>query len=204
MRLYEALIGLTSGTEGKIWCTDGSLIRPEFFKNSGREAYGYALDNKRLVRITRSSGMPWTPSMDSLYSIDLEDASSPSDGIKNSEFLKGTGEFNYTNCPAIYYACTQTNGGRTSYMPSRYEVKVLYMSIMCGRMKHDLIKAGLYEKCNYTNSSYLDESNDWLYVWSSSQCSGHPDHVWATNHYGGQGYCLKYSSDGCVVPFFKV
>lgn len=38
--------------KGCIWCTDGSIIPPEEFSSSGREAYGYFIRNHTAVKLT--------------------------------------------------------------------------------------------------------------------------------------------------------
>lgn len=55
MRLYELLTGLSTNIKGCIWCTDGSFMDPTSFKFSGKEAYGYALSDDTVVRLTRST-----------------------------------------------------------------------------------------------------------------------------------------------------
>lgn len=57
MVLYELLVESKVSIKGRIWCTDGSLLKPEVFYNSpDKVAYGYAISDHKVARITRSVG----------------------------------------------------------------------------------------------------------------------------------------------------
>lgn len=204
--LIERILDITN-TKGKIWCRDGSFIDPSKFKESGKLAYGYMLDDKTAVRLTRSSGMEWSSKDINWYSTNLIKAYSPTDGVFNSSFLRDQSEFNPTNCPAIYYSCTQVNAVVTSYMPSVNELMYLYNSIMYGSMRTNLNTAGLYESCNYRIANISidsDTSDDWFGIWSSSQYLGYSDTVWVVSYDGAKRYNGKCYYRNCVIPFFRI
>lgn len=208
MKIYELLIGFSTSIEGKIWCTDGSFIEPSMYQSSGKKAYGYALNDTTVVRLTRSSGMEWSSKNNYWHNTNFIRAQSLTDGVVNSNYLRSlVGGFNPINCPAVYYACTQFNGGKTSYMPSVGELLTLYESIMYGNMKSDLETAGLYERCNYRTAGYrkVDVADSWWgYVWSSSQDSSNADYALEVYYDGKQSNDPKSYEHNCVIPFFKV
>lgn len=208
MRLYELLVGFNTSIKGYIWCRDGSLIKPRNLRNSGKEAYGYALSDTTVARLTRSTiGMSWAPSNSPFfYNYNFTGAGSLTDGVVNSNCLKSQDRFSpSSNCPAVYYGCSQVNAGKVSYMPARDELVTLYKSIMSGRMKDDLITAGIYTtSCNYRNASD-DFSTGWCHIWSSSQCSDSNYRVWIVySNGGGKNYGYKNSTNVYVIPFFKI
>lgn len=212
MRLYELLIMQRIDLSGRIWCTDGSLIDPRCLRRSGKKAYGYALNNTTLVSLTRSNnGMAWAPSNSPFfYNYNFTGAGSLTDGVVNSNFLKSQDGFSPSsncpsfNCPAVYYGCSKVNAGKVSYMPARDELLDLYKSIMSGRMKDDLITAGIYTtSCNYRNASD-DFSTGWCNIWSSSQCSDSSYGAWIVYSNGGRNYGYKNSTNVYVIPFFKI
>lgn len=132
MKLYELLVGIRTRSKGLIWCTDGSFMDPIKFRNSGKEAYGYTLDDNTAVRLTRSPGMAWSYKTSPWYNANFLGAQSTTDGVTNSEYLKARNGYGPDNCPAVYYSCTQVNAGVTSYMPSIEELVTLHNSIMLG------------------------------------------------------------------------
>lgn len=191
--------GVTSICKARyIWCTDGSFVTPAKLSSSGKAAYGYALSSTTVVGIIKLDGLAWSPGSGPFYN--ATNAQSLTDGVANSNILKSISGFSSTNCPAIYYSCTQTNGGKTSYMPARDELKPLYNSIMKGNMKTDLTTAGIYTSCNYREAT-SSSSVGWNYVWSSSEYSEATAGAWIVNLVGDRSSAMKNQGQS-VIPFF--
>lgn len=94
---------------------------------------------------------------------------------------------------------------KNGYLPSDRELRTLYDSIMgritYGRMKRDLMKAGIYELCNYRlGIEELDSPDNWGSVWSSTYyCYQHP----IVTNSGGSLY-YPDSDKHYVIPFYKL
>lgn len=192
--------GVTSTCTARyIWCTDGSFVAPECYQSSGKTAYGYALSNTKVARLTKSSDtMVWAPENTAFSFFNATGAQSLTDGVANSNKIKSMYGFDSTNCPAVHYSCNQVNANKFSYMPAKEEVVTLYNSIMSGNMKDDLITAGLYESCNYRDKS----SDSWNVIWSSTEHSKTTNKVWFISHIISQPINYKFV-DYYVIPFFK-
>ena len=210
MILYELLKGnhyLSSrvAKEGRIWCTDGSFVDPCEFNPLRKIAYGYVLDKNRIVSLNKSSlRLSWAKSNNFMnkYLTDFR-SSSLYLGSDNSEELKNSEEFSYANCPAIFYACNQINHGIESYMPAVKELQFLYNSIMDGRMKKDLITAGIYKNCNYRLRSEDGMSDEWHYIWSSTQHISYCKDAWYVGP-DGSAHSNSKLHKCYVIPFFNI
>lgn len=68
MKIYELLIGSRCSVilMGRIWCTDGSFIRPEGFIRSGKTAFGYMLSNDIAVKLKKCSADGFNESLDKI------------------------------------------------------------------------------------------------------------------------------------------
>lgn len=193
--------------EGFIWCTNGELVRPKDFKDSGKIAYGYLLNNDTAVRLTKSKKkFTWS---DGSPNTNYCGSFSKTDGFHNSEELrKKLSKIKYSSLPAVYEACSQVNAFTISYMPSVTELTNLYKSIMHGSMKKDLIKAGIYELCDYRENN--DSINGWNEVWSSTESEDSPGAALAVTYLGNCYYYNKYSDrhrsllSYNIIPFFRV
>lgn len=210
MMLYEILIGadFEGSKVGFIWCSDGSFVRPDKFSNKlGKTARCYVLSKGKAVSIMRSvTKFSWAPLYSVLYYYDAYDKSSFSDGVANSKAIMGHERASETGSPAAYASCSQSIDGVTSYMPAVEELKELYQSIMSGRMKENLITAGLYEKCNYRmNDNGID---GWSEIWSSTEYSPHgslSSLAMFVNELGIRHYSYSGKNKArYVIPFFNI
>lgn len=142
MVLYDLLLGVEPSylnPKGKIWCSDGSFIRPDQFRKLGdrwsasKYPVGYGLNDNVAVPIIREN-------------------------LFRSWYLA----HKYCNdCIKVSDKYGTVNG----YLPSEGELSELYDSIMYGRMMKDLITAGVYEECNYR----LEKHSSWGYMWTSKE-----------------------------------
>lgn len=201
MELYELLIGSRFHTLGLILCTDGSILSPLEFKLSSKEALGYFLDDNKAVSIARSEDpYPWALSKSPLYY--YIGSTSKDDGLGNSSLLLSMGVDEYYS-PSIYKYRSSPLTFITPYMPALNELLNLYSSIVYGRMRDDLITAGLYEKCNYRDDN--DGDTGWRTIWSSTECSHtHEPHSSAYVGYNGGYTYLNKSTPINTVTFYSL
>lgn len=211
MILYNLIVENSNllNKKGCIWCTDGSFIKPKNFSRSGREAYGYCLDNDTAVRLTRNSiKVEWSNIDKNLYC--STGSISRSDGFSNSEVLRSIDEFSRSKGHAIYECLDQSNAGIKSYMPAIEELSELYKSIMYGDMNEDLRTAGIYELCNYRLSARkLGSYSYWGEVWSSTESTDEKmsDYIYCVFSNGKIYPCYKSHKrrdKGYYIPFFRI
>lgn len=105
------------------------------------------------------------------------------------------------------YCLDKVNAKLRGHLPGSFNLKVLYESIMWGKMKEDLIKAGLYESCNYrmpcgpaTNGD--PTRPDWSHVWTNEE--GSDD--FTAYYVSSTGYLYSKPKDymSFTIPFYKI
>lgn len=170
MKLYNLITehkDLKEPRKGYIWCTDGSFVKPEEFSTSGKTAYGYALTNKFVVSIRKSSkSMGWYDSS--------------------------------------RYCMNESIAGKRGRVPSLDDLKSIIDSIMDGRMKDDLLTAGIYELCNYRIAD--DCTDGWNYIWSRDIYDSYPSYLnrgfYVLSYYKGS-LVTQFTLPRYALPVFK-
>lgn len=176
MNIYSLLIGYFIQVEvkGRIWCTDGSIIDPIRFKESGKEAFGYGFTDNTLVRITKSyfdMELVDPHLFDKSSLSDGRSSYSSEDGLANCRWMMELKEYKDGIFPALDDLLSMPNPGLCGsevhpYLPSIQELRNLYSSIVRGTgiMGNDLSNAGILRMCNY--NGWYGES--WGDIWSST------------------------------------
>lgn len=210
--LYEILKGRWSKFHLKrmIWCTDGSFVTPSTYQSSGKTAYGYMLDDNTAVGLKKSKlGYPWF--IDGLCKPSFIDRTSTTDGLKNSSIISSMKDYSKYRYPAFHECLSYSNSNVKSYMPALKEVSRLHSSIMRGKMKEDLKKAGLYDQCTYTETRIKADSKrgkeyNWGYIWSSTEADNSLCAMAFRSGSIAGGCTVEYKNrdDVHVIPFFKV
>lgn len=214
MNIYNLLSGEINAKNapGRIWCTDGSILSPDEFKESGRDpstAYGYiGLKGNTAVRLFKGGYYEkhWMDPSANPAHISRSGvlACSNDDGLSNTDLLitDVLSQNSLKLFPALSYALGTCNAGVYAYMPAIDELINLYWSLNNGKMRKDLIDAGLYESCNYAKK-YGGSVWNWGSVWSSTEYSETEAYTFEVLYNGQPKVLIQPKSlKSYVIPFF--